>query len=70
MKAHPLASAGVLVVSSLVALGAALTLPASTNFLLADGGTLRVANVPMGAYRINVYTDPTPITPDSIDVSI
>ena len=38
--------------------------------LAADGGTLRVANVPMGAYRVNVFTDPTPITPDSIDVSI
>jgi hypothetical protein len=40
------------------------------TLLLADGGTLRVANVPMGAYRINVFTDPTPIPPDSIDVSI
>lgn len=38
--------------------------------LLADGGTLRVSNVPMGSYRVNVFTDPTPITPDSIDVSI
>ena len=38
--------------------------------LLADGGTLRVANAPMGAYRVSVYTDPTPIPPDSIDVSI
>ena len=36
----------------------------------ADGGTLRVGNLPMGAYRVNVFTDPTPITPDSIDVSI
>jgi len=35
----------------------------------ADGGTLRVANVPMGAYRVNVFTDPTPIPPDTIDVS-
>ena len=38
--------------------------------LEADGGTLRVANVPMGAYRVNVFTDPTPIPPDSIDVSV
>ena len=38
--------------------------------LQADGGTLRVANVPMGAYRVNVFTDPTPIPPDSIDVSV
>jgi len=46
-------------------LAALLPLP-----LLADGGTLRVSNVPMGAYRVNVFTDPTPIPPDSIDVSI
>jgi hypothetical protein len=38
--------------------------------LRADGGTLRVANVRMGAYRVSVFTDPTPIRPDSIDVSI
>jgi len=38
--------------------------------LQADGGTLRVANVPMGAYRVNVFTDPTPIPPDTIDVSV
>jgi len=38
--------------------------------LWADGGTLRVANVPMGADRVNVYTDPTPIPPDTIDVSV
>ncbi len=35
-----------------------------------DGGTLRVGNHPMGAYRINVYTDPTPVPPDTIDISI
>ncbi len=38
--------------------------------LQADGGTLRAANIPMGAYRVNVFTDPTPIPPDSIDVSV
>jgi hypothetical protein len=38
--------------------------------LQADGGTLRAANVPMGAYRVNVFTDPTPVPPDSIDVSV
>lgn len=38
--------------------------------LQADGGTLRVSNVPMGAYRVNVFTDPTPIPPDTIDVSV
>lgn len=51
-------------------LGALLLLCAATQVLVADGGTLRVANVPMGAYRVNVFTDPTPIRPDSIDVSI
>jgi len=38
--------------------------------LQADGGTLRAANVPVGAYRVSVFTDPTPIPPDSIDVSV
>ena len=38
--------------------------------LLADGGTLRVSNVPMGAYRVYVFTDPTPIPPDTLDVSV
>jgi hypothetical protein len=38
--------------------------------LRADGGTLRAANVVMGAYRVSVFTDPTPIPPDSIDVSV
>jgi len=38
--------------------------------LLADGGTLRVSNAPVGAYRVNVFTAPTPIPPDSIDVSV
>ncbi len=57
----------------LLAAGALAAVAASlltqNRLLLADGGTLRVANVPMGAYRVNVFTDPTPITPDSIDVS-
>lgn len=43
---------------------------AAPGALQADGGTLRVANVVMGAYRVNVYTDPTPIPPDTIDVSV
>jgi hypothetical protein len=46
-------------------LGVAVNEPA-----LADGGTLRISNVPMGAYRISVYTDPTPIPPDYIDISV
>ena len=54
---------------SAVLLAVALAIP-SPHRLRADGGTLRVANVPMGAYRVNVFTDPTPIPPDSIDVSV
>jgi hypothetical protein len=42
----------------------------ATAPLLADGGTLRVSNAPIGAYRVNVFTAPTPIHPDSIDVSV
>jgi hypothetical protein len=53
------------VAAALAALLALLPLP-----LRADGGTLRVANVPMGAYRVNVFTDPTPIPPDTVDISI
>jgi hypothetical protein len=37
---------------------------------LANGGTLRLANVPMGAYLVSVFTDPTPVRPDSLDVSV
>jgi hypothetical protein len=48
-----------------LAMGVASSIP-----LLADGGTLRVANVVMGSYRVSVFTDPTPITPDSLDVSV
>ncbi len=36
----------------------------------ANGGTLRLANVPMGDYRVSVFTDPTPVRPDSVDVSL
>jgi hypothetical protein len=46
---------------------AVLTLPAQ---VLANGGTLRLANVPMGEYRVSVFTDPTPVRPDSLDVSV
>jgi len=52
-----------------IAVGAALS-SAIPRLLLADGGTLRVSNVPMGAYRVYVFTDPTPIPPDTIDVSV
>lgn len=56
-------------ISAGILLGAAVTVIAP-RLLLADGGTLRVSNVPMGAYRVNVFTDPTPIPPDTIDVSV
>jgi hypothetical protein len=36
----------------------------------ADGGRLRAVNVPVGAYRVSVFTDPTPVPPDTIDVSV
>lgn len=38
--------------------------------LLANGGTLRVADAVMGDYRVSVYTGPTPPRPDSVDVSV
>lgn len=50
--------------------GALVTFVVLSNPLFADGGTLRVANVTMGSYRISIFTDPTPVTPDSLDVSI
>jgi hypothetical protein len=52
---------------SLAAIALLVVLPQP---LLADGGTLRLANVPMGLYRVNVFTAPTPIAPDSVDVSV
>ena len=41
--------------------------PAAT---LANGGRLRVAEAPMGDYRVSVFTSPTPVPPDTLDVSI
>ncbi len=38
--------------------------------LWGNGGTLRVANASMGAYLVSIFTDPTPVRPDSLDVSI
>jgi hypothetical protein len=37
---------------------------------LANGGTLRLTNVAMGLYRVSVFTDPTPVRPDTLDVSV
>ena len=39
------------------------------GLLRADGGTIRLADLVFGEYRVTVFTDPTPITPDSLDVS-
>ena len=68
MRRTATANPGTIAAALVVALATLSILPSST--LHADGGTLRVANVVMGAYRVNVYTDPTPIPPDTIDVSI
>jgi hypothetical protein len=54
---------------SLLVLVSALCLPFLPR-LAADGGTLRIANYPVGAYRVSVFTNPTPIPPDTIDVSV
>lgn len=51
----------------LVALLVVVGLPTGA---FANGGTLRLANVPMGEYRVSVFTDPTPVRPDSLDVSV
>lgn len=48
----------------------ALLLLFSASIAFANGGTLRLANVVMGEYRVSVFTDPTPVRPDSLDVSV
>ncbi len=53
-----------------VLFGGAFWLLMPTGSIQADGGTQRVSNFPMGAYRVNVFTDPTPVPPDTIDVSV
>ena len=50
--------------------GTVLLFIAAPALLLANGGTLRLANVSMGEYRVSVFTDPTPVRPDSLDVSV
>jgi len=40
------------------------------GILLANGGTLRLANLSIGDYQVSVFTDPTPVRPDSLDVSV
>jgi len=46
--------------------GIALAFPGS---LAGDGGTIRLADLDFGSYRVTVFTDPTPVRPDTIDVS-
>ena len=43
-----------------------LTLP---GMLVANGGTLRFLG-PLGPWEVAVFTDPTPVRPDSLDVSV
>jgi hypothetical protein len=38
--------------------------------VLGNGGTLRVADVPIGGYQVSVFTDPTPARPDTLHVSV
>lgn len=40
------------------------------GLLLANGGTLRVANAEVGPYWVSIFTDPTPVRADTLDVSI
>lgn len=37
--------------------------------ILANGGTLRLTAM-LGPYEVSVFTDPTPVRPDSLDVSV
>ena len=53
--------------SALLALALLLLGPATT---LANGGRLRVAEAPIGDYRVTVFTSPTPVPPDTLDVSV
>lgn len=38
--------------------------------LYANGGALRLAEVPMGDYRVSVFTNPTPVRPSTLEVSV
>jgi hypothetical protein len=57
-------------VMGIVVLAVGVGLVSVPTLLLANGGTLRLANVPMGSYQVSVFTDPTPVRPDSLDVSV
>lgn len=47
-----------------------LLLLAAPLLLHANGGTLRVANAEVGPYWVSVFTDPTPVRVDTLDVSV
>jgi hypothetical protein len=49
--------------------GSTIGLLVAPPLLRADGGTIRLADLVFGEYRVTVFTDPTPVTPDSLDVS-
>lgn len=38
--------------------------------LFADGGTLRIGDVPIGGYLVSIFTDPTPARPGALHVSV
>jgi hypothetical protein len=63
-----LGTAAVALVFALGVAGAAGRALAPTA-ALADGGTIRLSGLEFGDYRVTVFTDPTPVRPDSIDVS-
>jgi len=53
--------------SALLTLALLLLVPAAS---LANGGRVRVAEAPIGDYRVSVFTSPTPVPPDTLDVSV
>lgn len=67
---HPSNRRRALSVAVTILAGALVGLLGAPPSAVANGGTLRLANVPMGAYLVSVFTDPTPVRPDSLDVSV
>ena len=53
--------------SGLLTLALLLLVPAAT---VVNGGRLWVAEAPIGDYRVSVFTSPTPVPPDTVDVSV
>jgi hypothetical protein len=66
---RPFPPRAALLVALLTAAGCTI-LALSPDPVQGNGGTLRLANVPMGAYLVSAFTDPTPVRPDSLDVSV